>query len=330
VGDAENLESGGVCSAVLAFNGQEGDLSVDMQFPTQMRDDGTYTLPVQIANAGPSAQTNVHVHNVLSGGLDYLDDDCGGSFDGDTWTWHAGTLAAGAQAQCQVRVRTNASAGNCPALNAAASVGGDVADPKPANNTVVASNGDSNAVADPSIEISAPAGGGAWTSTSSNFGHAFCARGRCSDSPAMRAYDGEWWVWFGGIDPANPGDASFPENATLKQTITIPVGTAALGFELRAPACSGHAEDYVAVLVDGVERWRTDATNTTLCGGDYAAQSVDVSAVADGAPHAVEFRAVQAGQGSATSFFVDQVSLMTPRACGISDVTFRDGFEPNP
>ena len=327
VGDSENLESGSVCSAVLAFNRLESDLALMQNFPAGMLASEPYALGIDVVNHGPSAQTNIIVNNVISAGLVYVSDDCGGAANGDGWTWQVGALDVGQQAHCNVTVRM-AQIGRCSAVSATAGVAGDIADPQPDNNTAVAREGDENAIADPSIEVSGLAGGGAWTSTSTNFGHVFCAVGRCTDVPTLNAYDGDWWAWFGGVDPITPGDATLPETGTLKQTVAIPDGAATLAFRLRAPSCSGDASDFVALRIDGVERWRADASDGALCGGTgYTLQRVDIADIADGADHVVEFHGEQVAQGGATSFFVDSVELVAPAVCATGERLFEDGFD---
>lgn len=327
VGDAESLETGGVCSAVLAFNRLEGDLALTAAFPAGMTADEPYVLAFDAFNRGPSAQTNVAVNAVLSNGMSYVSDDCGGAATVDGWRWNAGALDVDAHARCNVTVRMTQS-GQCRAVSATASVAGDVADPSPQNNVVLVQEGDANRVVDPSLEASGPAGGGAWTSTSTNYGHVFCAVGRCTDVPTLNAYDGDWFAWFGGVDPVMPGDAVLPETGTLRQTVSIPAGATALAFRLRVPSCSGDASDYLALNVDGVEQWRVDASDAALCGGTgYTLQTVDVSAFADGADHVVELHGEQVAAGGATSFFVDDVQLVAPAVCGRGDGVYDDGFE---
>ena len=327
VGDSENLEVGALCSAVLAFNRLEGDLAVAASFPDGMASAGASLLAVDATNRGPSAQTNVVVDAVLSPELVYVSDDCGGSSGPDGWRWNAGALGVDAHVRCNVSVR-RAQSGGCQAVGMTAGIRGDVADPHGDDNVAVVQEGGANSVVDASLETSGPASGGAWTSTSTNFGHVFCAIGRCTDVPSLRAWDGDWWAWFGGVDPAMPGNAQLPETGTLAQTLAIPAGASTLGFRLRMPSCSGDAADYLALDIDGVERWRVDATDGTLCNGaSYTLQTVDVGDVADGASHTIRFRGVQAAAGGATSFFVDDVQMIEPAECGRGDDLFVDGFD---
>jgi subtilisin-like proprotein convertase family protein len=326
VGDGESLETGNLCSAVLAFNRLEADLAVTAAFPTGTMAHDPYTLAIDVVNHGPSPQADVVVANVLSSELVYVSDDCGGSYGADGWQWQAGALDVDAHARCNISVRM-AQSGSCRAVTATTRVSGGVADPRPDDNVAFAQEGNVNRIADPSLETSGFAGGGAWASTSTNFGHVFCAVGRCSDAPSLNAWDGDWFAWFGGVDPAYPGDATLPESGTLSQTIAIPAGASTLGFRVRAPSCSGSDADFLSLTIDGVERWRIDATDGELCGAGYALQTVGLADVADGAHHVVAFHGVQAQAGGATSFFVDSVELVEPVECGRGDDLFQNGFD---
>ena len=193
---------------------------------------------------------------------------------------------------------------------------GAIADPYPANDSATAQNGGDNLVADPGLENSGPSGGGIWASTSTNFGTVFCAQGRCTDNPTETAYSGDWWGWFGGIDPTHTNGATFPETGRMSQTLTIPPEVDTLYFQLRMPQCSGSASDALALTVDGHEVWRVDASNATLCNASgYTQQAVNIAAYADGASHTLEFVGVQTGQGGISTFFVDNVAFMAPLVC---------------
>jgi hypothetical protein len=64
----------------------------------------------------------------------------------------------------------------------------------------------------------------------------------------------------------------------------------------------------------------------------YSQQAVAISAYADGNSHAIEFVGVQAGVGSVTAFFVDNVAFMAPLVCSATpppESIFVSGFESN-
>jgi hypothetical protein len=80
--------------------------------------------------------------------------------------------------------------------------------------------------------------------TSTNFGTPICDVPSCgTGGGASPPFAGAFWAWFGGI-PA-------PEDATLGQTMTIPVGTASLTFEMRIGTVSSPFTDTLTVSMDG-------------------------------------------------------------------------------
>lgn len=324
VGDGESLETGSLCSATLVFNGLEGDLALTANYPSGVSSSGPFALRFNVSNNGPTAQDNVIVAAALPPDAMYLSNDCGAQSNGSLM-WNVGTLANGATATCTVQMQLK-QRDTCPKLVATGIVSGELADAVPFNDSSTAQNGQFNLVRDAGLETSGLAGGGDWTSTSTNFGHVFCAQGRCSDNPTVNAFDGEWWGWFGGIDPSATGGAVFPEVGTLQQSLVIPSGANTLSFQVRFPWCGGAASDFLALRIDGNEVWRADATNTALCGGGYTAQSVDISAFANGSSHTLEFHGEQAGQGTLSAFFVDKVTIQAPIAC-TSDSIFSNGIE---
>lgn len=323
-GDSENLETGALCSATLVFNDLEADLALAASFPDGVSSDAPFALRLSVTNNGPSPQSGTMVAAALPSGVAYLADDCGAQVNG-SWLWNAGTLAVGATATCTVQLQV-APANACPQVAITAAASGDLPDATAANNTATAQNGGDNRVRDAGLEVSGPAGGGDWTSTSTNYGHVFCAQGRCTDNPTLKAWDGEWWAWFGGVDPAATGGAVLPEIGTLRQTLVIPRGANTLAFQTRFAYCGGVAGDFLSLRIDGSEVWRADATHAALCGGSYTSQSADIAAFADGAAHTVEFHGEENGQGALSTFFVDSVVIVAPVTC-TGDAIFRDGFE---
>ena len=330
VGDGGGLETGSLCSASLIFNNQDGDLAIVSDFPDGTDTQAAFTLRFAVSNHGPVAQSNVSVTDMLPSTLTFVSSDCGAAVSGNLVTWNVGAMAVNDNRVCNVSVR-NKQSGTCVQIATTASVHGDIADSVPANNSSTAQNGGDNLVSDPGLETSGPNHGGIWNSTSTNFGAVFCAQGRCTDNPTETAYSGDWWAWFGGIDPTNTGGATFPETGTLSQTLLVPPEVDKLYFQLRMPECGGSAGDYIALRIDGSELWRADASNTTLCGSaSYSQQAVNISTYADGASHTIEFIGVQAGAGGVSAFFVDNVAFMAPLACSASpgsESIFASGFD---
>src|SRR5690349_20389229 len=108
-------------------------------------------------------------------------------------------------------------------------------------------NAQVQALADTSLEASG-VGGSDWTSTSTNFGTAFCSVascGTCSGPCVPRS--GTWYVWFGGAGVAEMG--------TLSQSFTLAnAGNSALSFWLKIPN-AGDVADSVAMSIDGTTKW---------------------------------------------------------------------------
>jgi uncharacterized repeat protein (TIGR01451 family) len=330
VGDGGSLETGSLCSASLIINNQDADLAIDADFPNGTDTQQAFTLRLDVSNHGPVAQSNVSVTDMLPSSLTYVGSDCGVNANGSLMTWNIGAMAVNDHRVCNVSVR-NAQSDTCAQIATTASVRGDIADSNPGNNSSTAQNGGDNLVSDPSLETSGPNHGGVWDSSSTNFGAVFCAQGRCTDNPTETAYSGDWWAWFGGIDPTNTGGATFPETGMLSQSLLVPPEVDQLYFQLRMPECSGSAADYIALRIDGTELWRADASNAALCGSaSYSQQAVNISAYADGATHAIEFVGVQTGLGGVSTFFVDNVAFMAPLVCSASapnEVIFAANFE---
>ena len=281
---------------------------------------GNYTYVLNLGNPGSTNET-ITVTDTLPAGLTYVSNTCGGTFAAGTFTWNAGLINSGGSASCTITV-------NNPATTCAAITNTATATSTPTGLTAssTSSNG-AEAVPDPSLEISGPDGGGDWASTSSNFTNVFCALGVCTNNPSLAASDGAWWAWFAGIDPANPGSATFPEIGTLDQTLTIPANATTLTFDLRLPNCSGAAADFLSLRIDNTEVWRVDGTDANCDGTDYLPQTVNISTYADGNSHQIAFYSEQTGTGTTMSFFVDQISIATG-TCSSSDAIFANGFEP--
>ena len=280
---------------------------------------GNFDYVLNLTNPGSTNET-ITVTDTLPAGLTYVSNTCGGTFAAGTFTWNAGLINSLGSASCTVTV--NNPAATCTSITntaTATSLTGLTATSTSANA--------GDAIADPSIEASGAGGGGDWTSTSSNFDTVFCSQGGCTSNPDLVAFDGDWWAWFAGVDPTNPGGATFPEIGTLEQSVTIPTGATNLTFQLRLPNCSGAAADFLSLRIDGTEVFRVDGTDARCGAAGYSTESVNISAYANGAPHTLQFYSEQQGSGTTMSFFVDSVSIPT-LVCALSDAIFADNFEP--
>ena len=143
----------------------------------------------------------------------------------------------------------------------------------------------------------------AWSALSTNFGTPICGSG-CS--PA-RSRSGSSWLWFG---------RTALEQASVEQSVMLPVGAGELTFYSWISDSSGNAQDHMRVLMDGVELFSVVEGDPTYTGG-YTQVMVDVSAFANGGTHTLRFESAVTGP-AVSNFHVDDVALAgCERAIGI-------------
>jgi len=157
-----------------------------------------------------------------------------------------------------------------------------------------------NPVADSGFEASA-GGAGPWTSTSTNFGSAFCLVSSCGTGNGTAGpHGGSVWVWFGGTPEGSP------EQATVSQSVTIPSGGPKyLNFWLWIGAVGG-SDAVMSVRVDGNEV--ASYPEPAVAEAGYTQRSVDVSAYADDAAHTIEFHYAES-VGVASNYSLDDVTI---------------------
>ena len=156
-----------------------------------------------------------------------------------------------------------------------------------------------NVIADGGFEQGDP--NPVWDVFSQNFGTVLCTVADCGTGSGTGPHGGSWWAWFGGINAAETG--------YVRQTVTIPSGTASLSFWLQVPVSSGLAADFLKVSIDGTEVWRVTGS-TASAYGSYTKVTVDVSAFATGGSHLLSFDStVVGGATNLSNFFVDDVAL---------------------
>jgi hypothetical protein len=147
----------------------------------------------------------------------------------------------------------------------------------------------------------------AWTEYSLAFGTPLCTVAVCGLGGGSGPHGGTWWSWFGGYDGYEIG--------SITQTITIPVGTATLGFWLEIPVCAGEITDSLVVTIDAAEVISFDNADPACEVIGYVQHSIDVTSYADGGVHTLEFVGEVFGNGpptqSVTNFMVDDVSLQS-------------------
>ncbi|HOH49649.1 MAG TPA: PASTA domain-containing protein, partial [Candidatus Hydrogenedentes bacterium] len=152
-------------------------------------------------------------------------------------------------------------------------------------------------VADSGFESGSPNVG--WEEYSQAFGTPLCDAS-CNDN--FTAYEGDWFVWFGGTDVA--------DQAWMAQYTTLPAAASAtLSFYLRIPTAgtTGH----MAFLMDGDELFRVTEADAAQY-AEWTRVELDVSAYATGGVRELVFEsAVDAPQTDVLNFFVDQVCIET-------------------
>ena len=127
-----------------------------------------------------------------------------------------------------------------------------------------------------------------------NFGTPICDSG-CS--PA-RPRSGSSWLWFG---------RTALEQASVEQSVMLPVGAGELTFYLWISDSSGNAQDHMRVLMDGVELFSVVEGDPTYTSG-YTQVMIDVSAFANGGTHTLRFESAVTGP-AVSNFHVDDVAL---------------------
>jgi hypothetical protein len=138
-----------------------------------------------------------------------------------------------------------------------------------------------------------------WAEFSALFGTPLC-NASCGGPPA---YDGAWYVWFGG---AGSGAA---ESGYVTQTVTMPSsGGATLNFYLLMGAGTG-AVGEISVTLDNTMVFLATELDVPNYGGSYKLVSVDVSNFADGQPHVLQIGESDTAAGGNFNAFVDEVSI---------------------
>ena len=115
----------------------------------------------------------------------------------------------------------------------------------------------------------------------------------------VEAHSGTAFVWFGGYPIA--GHA-----ASIRQTVTIPHGSAALAYWLANPQTSDSGEPgRLDVTIDGkrLRRFIEDEV-----GSAYQLYQLDISEFADGAAHTLAFEYLNGDYGD-NSMVLDDISI---------------------
>ena len=152
-------------------------------------------------------------------------------------------------------------------------------------------------VSDPSFEGYTP--NSFWKEYSELFGTPLCTIDDCGTGTGTGPRTGDVWSWFGG---SYSGDSGY-----VSQDVTIGVGLAELSFYVEQYVCGiGGVNNYLRLLIDDHEIWRTDGTDPACGVFGYRQIELDVSAYADGNLHEIKFDSNTVGEGN---FFLDDVEL---------------------
>jgi hypothetical protein len=149
-----------------------------------------------------------------------------------------------------------------------------------------------------------------WTvQASTNFGTPLCDTLTCGTMVPPSA--GTNWAWFGG--------AVAVEASALGQTIIIPPGPSLfVRFRMRIEGVTSPFTDTLAVRVDGITQ--TTFVEPSAPEGAYTDRYVNVTAFANGGPHALLFTYNGPTTGTA-NFLVDNAELLT---CTVVPVELQD------
>jgi len=163
-------------------------------------------------------------------------------------------------------------------------------------------------VADPSFEAGTP--NPFWTEVSNDPSFPpICEAAVCGTSGGAGPSDGSFWVWLGGTIQTD-------HESSVSQSLVIPSTATDLTFDFKAPTCDS-ASDYVEVLIDGSRELLINGASP-LCGiADYATQSVDISAYADGRTHDLKFHSETfSDNGAVSNFLIDVIAMPgNPSVC---------------
>jgi len=152
-------------------------------------------------------------------------------------------------------------------------------------------------ILDPSFEAYTP--NPYWDDYSQTYGTVLCNEDDCGLGSGSGPHTGEIWAWLGG---SSTGDIGY-----VSQEVLINPGTAVLTFWVEQAVCgTAGTSNYLALLIDGTELWRTDGTDAACGTASYRQITLDVSDFADGSSHEIKFSSVTIANGN---FFLDDVEL---------------------
>ncbi len=150
---------------------------------------------------------------------------------------------------------------------------------------------------DPSFEAYTP--NPYWDEFSATYGTPLCTVDDCGTGTGTGPNIGDVWTWFGG---SASGDSGY-----VSQEVDILPGTAEISFYAEQYVCgAAGASNYMSLVIDDTEIWRTDGTDPACGVLGYRLVTVDVSDYADGGTHEIMFDSVTV---DGANFFLDDVEL---------------------
>jgi hypothetical protein len=168
-----------------------------------------------------------------------------------------------------------------------------------ASNFTIIHSAESESIVDGSFEQVIDSA--TWDTYSEAYGTPLCDEGSCGVGGGTGPRTGDYWMWFGGSSTGDVGYAS--------QDVTINTGAATLEFWAEQATCgTAGAGNYLRVMVDSDEVWRTDGDDSACGTVGYRQITVDLSGYADGTSHTISFDSTTVGSGN---FFVDDASLLS-------------------
>jgi len=158
----------------------------------------------------------------------------------------------------------------------------------------------SDTIEDGGFELGTP--NSSWIEASTNFGTPICNVSTCGLGGGTGPYQGEYWVWFGGVNN---------EVASVEQSVNIMPGANTLQFYLELPICDAYVGSYDTFLVyiDGNLVYFTDNNDIRCDVVGYQQYNVNIEAYADGKVHTIRFQGSN-DSSNPTNFFVDSIKLV--------------------
>lgn len=273
----------------------------------------TTSLSLTAEHLGGGQQDDVTVTSTLDDNLTYVSDTCGGTLQGQTWTWSLGTLNDGDLQTCEVDVTYE----RCREIETSAQIAGSIFDTPHNNSPSMTIGAGAEVLLDGGFELGNPHPH--WVSTHNNaFFTILCGQGGSTGCSALPGFwgprSGTLWAWLRGYE-SDP-------TTLLEQTVTVPNrGRGFLEFWLNIRDSDG-MEDFLQVDIDGTVLF-TQGEGALPYTDDYARVLLDVTPWTDDQSHTLGLTVPTTGDAG---FHVDDVSLTV---CETGPVTCPGSTDPS-